>query len=87
MVVLDSDHSQAHVAAELEAYRSFVAPGCYLVVEDTNINGHPVAADFGPGPMEAVEAFLPRAPEFEVDRSRERFLLTLNPGGYLRRIR
>lgn len=87
MVVLDSDHSQAHVAAELEAYRSLVAPGCYLVVEDTNINGHPVAADFGPGPMEAVEAFLPSAPEFEVDRSRERFLLTLNPSGYLRRVR
>ena len=32
-----------------------------------------------PGPMEAVEAFLPAAPEFEVDRSRERFMLTLNP--------
>jgi cephalosporin hydroxylase len=86
MVILDSDHSQAHVAAELQAYRSLVARGCYLIVEDTNVNGHPVVPEHGPGPMEAVEAFLPEAPEFEVDRSRERFLLTLNPGGYLRRI-
>jgi cephalosporin hydroxylase len=86
MVILDSDHSQAHVAAELEAYRSLVGPGCYLVVEDTNVNGHPVVPDHGPGPMEAVEAFLPGAPEFEVDRSRERFMLTLNPRGYLRRV-
>lgn len=87
MVILDSDHSQAHVAAELAAYGSMVAAGCYLVVEDTNINGHPVVPEFGPGPMEAVEAFLPTAPEFEVDASRERFLLSLNPRGYLKRAR
>jgi cephalosporin hydroxylase len=35
--------------------------------------------------MEAVEAFLPGAPEFAADRDRERFMLTLNPRGYLRR--
>jgi cephalosporin hydroxylase len=36
--------------------------------------------------MEAVEAFLRAAPEFEVDGSRERFMLTLNPGGFLKRV-
>jgi cephalosporin hydroxylase len=87
MVILDSEHSRDHVAAELEAYRGLVAVGCYLVVEDTNVNGHPVVPEHGPGPMEAVEAFLPEASEFEVDRARERFMLTLNPGGYLRRVR
>lgn len=87
MVILDSDHSQAHVAAELTAYGPLVASGCYLVVEDTNINGHPVLPDFGPGPMEAVVAFLQTTPAFEVDASRERFLLSLNPRGYLRRVR
>ena len=59
--------------------------GCYLVVEDTNVNGHPVLPDHGPGPMEAVEDFLATTDDFEVDRSRENRLLTFNPGGYLKR--
>jgi cephalosporin hydroxylase len=85
MVILDSDHSAAHVSAELDAYRELVSPGCYLIVEDTNVNGHPVFTDHGPGPMEAIDAFLPSAPEFAIDYSRERFMLTLNPRGFLKR--
>lgn len=34
MVSLDSDHSAAHVAAEIAAYGPMVSAGCYLVVED-----------------------------------------------------
>lgn len=86
MVVLDSDHHEPHVSAELRAYADLVSPGCYLVVEDTNINGHPVLPDHGPGPAEAVEAFLATTDRFVADHARERFLLTLNPGGYLRRV-
>jgi len=83
MVILDSDHSQAHVEAELAAYAPLVAPGCYLIVEDTNIGA--IRRDLLPGPMEAVESFLARTSEFEVDREREKFLITFNPRGYLRR--
>ncbi len=85
MVILDSDHSKAHVLKELELYAPLVTPGCYLIVEDTNINGHPVAPDWGAGPYEAVEEFLATHPEFERDASCERLLVTFNPGGYLRR--
>lgn len=85
MVILDSDHRRDHVLRELELYSRFVTPGCYLVVEDTNINGHPVAPAFGPGPMEALTEFLTKTDDFEVDRSREKLLLTFNPSGYLRR--
>lgn len=85
MVLLDSDHTCKHVAAELERYAPLVTPGCYLVVEDTNINGHPVLENFGPGPMEAVEEFLPGHPEFEIDADREQLMMTFNPSGYLRR--
>jgi cephalosporin hydroxylase len=85
LVILDSDHRQAHVAGELEVFAPLVTPGSYLVVEDTNINSHPVAAWHGPGPMEAVEAFLPHHPEYEVDTDCEKFLLTFNPRGFLRR--
>jgi cephalosporin hydroxylase len=85
MVILDSDHAESHVLAELDAYGPLVAPGCYLVVEDTNINGHPVLPDFGPGPYEAVRRFLTKSPGWTVDRHRERLLVTFNPSGYLRR--
>lgn len=86
MVILDSDHARDHVRAELEAYHALVSRGCYLIVEDTNVNGHPVYPEHGPGPMEAAQDFLAGHSEFRVDESRERFLLTLNPSGYLLRV-
>jgi cephalosporin hydroxylase len=86
LVVLDSDHSREHVTNELELFAPWVSVGSYLIVEDTNVNGHPVLPSHGPGPSEAVADFLVRHPEFEADRSREKFLLTYNPGGYLKRI-
>jgi len=85
MVILDSDHNKAHVLKELEIYCEFVMPGDYLIVEDTNVNGHPVFQKFGPGPMEAVEEFLEKRNDFSIDRSREKFLLTFNPYGFLKK--
>lgn len=86
MVILDSDHHKEHVLKELRTYSRFVTLDSYLIVEDTNINGHPVYLDFGPGPMEAVEEFLTENSQFFVDRTKEKLLLTFNPCGYLRRI-
>jgi cephalosporin hydroxylase len=86
MVILDSDHSESHVTRELELLSPYVTSGSYLVVEDTNINGHPAYRNFGPGPFEAVEKFLARNSAFEVDATREKFLMTFNPRGFLRRI-
>jgi len=37
--------------------------------------------------MEAVKRFLAGNQDFEVDRSKERFMLTVSPSGYLRRVR
>lgn len=34
MVILDSNHTKAHVAAELDAYASLVTPGSYIVATD-----------------------------------------------------
>jgi len=87
LVILDSHHETEHVYQELISYSSFVQTGDYLIVEDTNINGHPVYLEYGPGPMEALDRFLSENDEFAVDRRCERFLLTMHPRGYLRRVR
>ncbi len=85
LVILDSDHSQGHVEAELAAYAPLVPVGCYVIVEDSNIGQ--IRKDLMPGPLEAIETFLATTDEFEIDRSREKFLITFNPSGYLRRVR
>lgn len=87
MVLLDSDHSREHVAEELRHYAPLVTPRSYLIVEDTNVNGHPVVPDHGPGPMEALDEFLASeaGADFSIDADCEKFFLTMNPRGYLRR--
>ena len=85
LAILDSDHSYAHVRDELAIYGELVSPGSYLIVEDSNINGHPVYPEFGPGPMEAIDEFLAGGAPFDVDASREKFFVTFNPRGFLRK--
>jgi cephalosporin hydroxylase len=85
LVILDSDHSCEHVLDELRIYSRFVTPGSYLIVEDTNVNGHPAFPEHGPGPLEAVEAFLAETDELEVNATREKFFMTFNPRGFLRK--
>lgn len=87
LVILDSDHTKHHVAQELELFAPYVNIGSYIIVEDTNINGHPVYPSFGEGPFEAVEEFLSQNKNFIIDKTREKFLMTFNPCGYLKRIR
>jgi cephalosporin hydroxylase len=86
MVILDSDHSAKQVAAELKIYPEFVSPGCYLIVDDANLGGHPVLPEHGPGPTEALDEWYPTQSDFVIDRSRERFMLSLNPRGFLKRV-
>jgi len=92
MVVLDSDHTHAHVLRELELYAPLVSDGSYLVVCDTAIEdlGDDAFPDreWGPGnsPKSAIAEFLARGGTgLEVDtRIDHKLLLTNSPGGYLR---
>ena len=71
----------------MKQYSKFVTKGSYLIVEDSNINGHPVWQDFGPGPFEAIQEFLNIDNKFIVDESREKFYISFNPRGYLKKIK
>lgn len=93
MVVLDSFHTHEHVLEELRLYSPLVGPGQYLICCDTHVEEIPEIVGNRPrpwgkgnNPKTAVAEFLKENPRFEADRSLEaRLLLTLHPGGYLRR--
>jgi cephalosporin hydroxylase len=87
IVVLDSDHSMTHVYEEMKLWSNLVSIGSYMIVEDSNVNGHPVRHDFGPGPMEAIDKFLSEDDRFVIDESREKFFMTQNPRGYLKKVK
>lgn len=93
MVLLDSNHSAAHVAREIELYRGMVSPGSYLVVMD---GGQAFVWDTPDGkpewkednPLTAIEAFMATPEgqaEFEIDEHFTRLFVTSNPKAYLRR--
>lgn len=87
-VILDSDHRKPHVLNEMVSLRDVMRPGDYLVVEDSNINGHPVLPEWGEGPYEAITAYFERFPhDYINDTGRERkFGFTFAPNGFLKRV-
>ena len=87
LVILDSWHSYDHVCKELELYEELVPVGSYIIVEDTHVSGHPVEWEHGKGPYEAVEWFLSTRDYFEPQYWCEKYIMTFNPKGYLKRIK
>jgi len=94
LVVLDSNHTHAHVLAELQAYAPMVSVGSYCVVFDTVVEDLPPGLypdrpwDVGDNPKTAVKAYLAGTGDFTTDEDVEaKTLITVAPGGYLKRIR
>jgi cephalosporin hydroxylase len=94
LVCLDSNHSHAHVLAELEAYAPLTSIGSYCVVFDTIVEDLPKELfpdrPWGPGDnaKTAVWEFLKTHPEFGIDKSiPNKLLITVAPDGYLRRLK
>jgi len=85
LVILGGRSGRRRTQTEWDLYSPMVPPGSYVIVEHTMVNGRPVWPGFGPGPNEAVRQILPRNGDFLPDPSRERYGLTFNPGGFLKR--
>lgn len=99
LVILDSDHSYAHVTAELEAYHGFVTTGSYIVATDGIMRdlGHlprgkkEWAQD---NPAQAAEDFAKSNPQFIVQTPAWRFNesalslpITAWPSAWLKRVK
>lgn len=94
MVCLDSNHTHRHVLEELNAYAALTTIGSYCVVFDTIIEDLPMDSypdrpwGKGDNPKTAVHTFLKAHPEFEIDSDVEnKILITVAPGGFLKRMR
>jgi cephalosporin hydroxylase len=90
LVALDSLHTRAHVAAELERYAPLVTPDSYLVVFDGVMAMVADAPNAGvdwatDNPLTAVDEFLDGNETFERDPLYGRIGVTYCPGGILRR--
>jgi cephalosporin hydroxylase len=90
IVFHDADHRKASVLRDLENYARFVQVGSYIIVEDGIVDLFRPTDGFEffeEGPLPAVEEFVKRNSDFVIDSTRERYIATYNPKGFLKRIR
>jgi cephalosporin hydroxylase len=85
LIIEDSSHEYENTLAVLNMYGSLVSENSFFIVED-GICYHGLDVGPKPGPYEAVHDFIKDNENFIIDRSKEDFLLTWNPCGFLKRI-
>jgi cephalosporin hydroxylase len=86
LVILGARAPARRISDEHQAYSDLVPVGGYVVVEDTILNGHPVWPNFGVGPAEAVKGIVERRENFAIDVEMNKYRLSFNPNGFLRRM-
>ena len=86
LVIADGNHAADHVLQEIRLYAPLISEGSYFIAEDGIVDVMDWK-EYIPGPMVAAQRFLTETDEFALDRSREKFLLTYAPGGFLKRVR
>jgi cephalosporin hydroxylase len=94
LVCLDSNHTHDHVLAELNLYAPLVSVNSYIVVFDTIVEDLPEGYfsqkrpwGISNNPKTAVQEFLAGNNGFEIDHSIDnKLLISVAPGGYLKRI-
>ena len=85
LVLADGAYSANHVLQERCLYAPLIPTGSYLVAADGVVDVMDWK-EFAPGPAVAAERFVAETSEFVIDRTREKFLLTYAPGGFLKRV-
>lgn len=91
LVIHDGDHNKGAVLKDLRTYSRLVTLNSYFIVEDgildlfapTSVIG--LSGGVEEGPLAAVQEFLQENTAFHVDRRWERYIITYNPQGYLKR--
>jgi len=98
-VMLDSNHTKAHVLAELEAYAPLVTPGSYIVAADGIMADIAGQARTQPdwtwnNPQDAAREFVAAHPDFAIEEPAWLFnesalteRVTYWPNAYVRRLR
>ena len=84
LLIEDSSHTYSNTLAVLNNYKEIVSIHSYLIIED----GICDVLHIGdiPGPMKAVEDWIEKNPNYQIDREQEKYIMTYNPKGYLKRI-
>ena len=91
MIIHDADHLAPMVLADLHSYANLVSKDSYFIVEDGIVDlfgPGTLLGDVmgGPGPLLAIREFVAADQRFVIDHQCERYLLTYNPNGYLKKI-
>ncbi|MBS3903245.1 MAG: class I SAM-dependent methyltransferase [Anaplasmataceae bacterium] len=90
LIIHDGDHHTQQVLEDLRAYAPLVSEGSYFIVEDGVVDLFEIKeelANFNDGPLAAIEIFLQENKSFAVDKDKEKYIITYNPNGYLRKIK
>jgi cephalosporin hydroxylase len=92
LVIHDADHHKEQVLRDLTLYSALVSLNSYFIVEDSIVDlygslGFPGWSAGQEGPLAAIEEFLQSNPRFIADKEKERYILTYNPKGFLKRIK
>ena len=88
LVIEDASHMYEDSIGSLEKFSPLVSVGSYYIVEDGIASEVKKGGGFHGGPLRAIREFLPKHPDFEVDRSYCDMFgknATFNINGYLKR--
>jgi len=90
MIIHDADHTATMVLKDLNTYADLVSKDSYFIVEDGIVDLFSGQSVIGgclgePGPLSAIREFLKKDRRFVVDPDCEKYLLTYNPNGYLKK--